>query len=213
MFVLWPGFCFLTNTFQPYYDTTESGVELLFRGGRMDFIQKEIPSEFLRTIPKGFRLMKRNKNDLLLIESVLCPRGHNLIDDKVRVHDEPSIKLKVTIDGISGYLFIDAFWGSHTKLFSFMPAKKPEDVYVQAFCPHCDADLGETFRCSQKECRSNSGILLLLPGGRNKIHVCSKLDCPGHVLDINDMPHELIESISAINFFGAGADDILGGLS
>jgi len=178
----------------------------------MNFAMEKIPSEFIKAIPKGFRLIKRDKNDLLLVESVFCPNGHNLIAESVRIHDESSIKLKVTINNTTGYLFIDAFWGSHTKLFSFVPAKSANEVYVKAFCPYCDMDLTENFRCNQKGCNSNKSIQILLPSASNKIHVCSRLNCPGHVIEINDMPHELIESISAINFFGAGDNDIFGGI-
>ena len=172
----------------------------------------KIPSEFRKAVPKGFRLIKRNQQDFLLVEALFCPSGHNLIVDNVRIHDEASIKLKVAIKRKTGFLFIDAFWGSHSKLFSFVPDTSDNDTYVKAFCPYCDVDLSENYACAQKECNSTKSFILLLPGGTNKIHVCSTLGCPGHILEINDMPTELIESISNINFFGAGGDEIFGGL-
>ena len=172
----------------------------------------KIPSEFRKAIPKGFRFIKRNQKDFLLVESLFCPNGHNLIDDNVRIHDEASIKLKVIIKKKTGYLYIDAFWGSHSKLFSFVPETSENDSYVTTFCPYCDVDLSENYACDQEDCSSEKSFILLLPGGTNKIHVCSRLGCPGHILEINDMPTELIESVSKINFFGAGVDEIFGGI-
>lgn len=172
----------------------------------------KIPSEFRKAIPKGFRFIRRNQKDFLLIESLFCPNGHNLIVDNVRIHDEASIKLKVDIKKKSGYLFIDAFWGSHSKLFSFVPDASESNTYVKTCCPYCDVDLSENFECDQENCKSEKCFILLLPGGRNKIHVCSRLGCPGHILEINELPHELIDSVSKINFFGAGMDEIFGGI-
>ena len=179
----------------------------------MELPVHEIPQEFIKSIPKGIRLIKKNQNDFLLMESLFCPRGHNLIVDSVRIHDEASIKLKVTINNVTGFLFIDSYWGSHAKLFSFLPPiVSGETTYVEAFCPYCDANITEHFSCTMEGCDSDRSLLLLLPGAKNQIHVCAKLGCPGHHLEINDLPHELIDSVSDINFFGAGADEIFGGI-
>ena len=143
----------------------------------MELNVSNIPSEFRKAIPKGFRLIKRNQKDFLYIESLFCPNGHNLIVDSVRIHDEASIKLKVIIKEKTGHLYIDAFWGSHSKLFSFVPETSDKDIYVNTFCPYCDADLSGNYACAQKGCNSEKSFTLLLPGGTNKIHVCSRLGC------------------------------------
>jgi hypothetical protein len=178
----------------------------------MKLTAQHIPEEFVRTIPRGFQLVKKQGNDFLLVESLFCPNGHNLTVDSVRIHDEPSIKLKVVINGEPGLIFVDAFWGSHAKLFSFIPQVSGEPAFAEAYCPYCDAAMMEHYVCAQPGCGSEKSVMLLLPGGKNKIHVCAKLGCPGHVLDITDMPHELIESVNTINYFGAGPDDLLGGI-
>jgi len=179
----------------------------------MELTVKDIPQEFLKSIPKGIRLIKRNQNDFLLVESLLCPKGHELIVDSVQIHNKPSIKLKVAINNESGFLFIDSYWGSHAKLFSFLPPLSlGETTYVEAFCPTCETTIIEPFSCPLEDCDSDKSILLLLPGLNNKIHVCAKLGCPGHKLEINDLPHNLVDSVSDINFFGAGANEIFGGI-
>ena len=174
---------------------------------------RRIPDEFIRAIPRGFRLVKKQGYDFLLIESLFCPNGHNLIVDSVRIHDEASVKLKVVFNDESGFIFVDAFWGSHAKLFSFMPKNSGrEPVFADPFCPYCDASLIEHYPCTQKGCGSEKSVLLMLPGGKNKIHVCAKLGCPGHVLEIKDMPREIVQSVNVINYFGAGINDLLGGV-
>lgn len=174
----------------------------------MKLTAKRIPDEFVRTIPRGFRILKKQDHDFLLVDSLFCPHGHNLIVDSVRIHDEASIKLKVVINNEPGLLFVDAFWGSHSKLFSFIPKISGKDtIFVEAYCPYCDAPLTERHACTQKGCGSDSCVLLMLPGGMNKIHVCAKLGCPGHVLEIVDMPQKLVRSVSVINYFGAGSND------
>ena len=179
----------------------------------MKLTARRIPDQFIRAIPRGFRLVKKQGHDFLLIESLFCPNGHNLIVDSVRIHDEASIKLKVVINDEPGFLFVDAFWGSHAKLFSFIPKSSgKEPVFAETYCPYCDVSMIEHHACSQKGCGSEKGVLLMLPGGQHKIHVCARLGCPGHVLDIKDMPREIVRSVSVINYFGAGAEDPFGGV-
>ena len=177
----------------------------------MKLTPRKIPDRFIQAIPRGFRLVKKQGHDFLLIESLFCPNGHNLVVDNVRIHDEASVKLKVVVNGESGFLFVDAFWGSHAKLFSFIPkCTGTEPTSAEVYCPYCDAPMLEQYTCPQKGCGSEQGALLRLPGGQNKIHVCARLGCPGHELDIKDMSRDVVRSVSVINYFGAGVDDLFG---
>jgi hypothetical protein len=179
----------------------------------MKLTANKIPDEFIKSIPKGFRLIKKEGYDFLLVDALFCPKGHNLIVDSVRIHDEASIKLKIVVDDDSGFLFVDAFWGSHAKLFSFIPKLSGKaSAFAEAYCPYCDVPLIEPQPCAQKGCGSEKSILLKLPGGKNKIQVCARLGCPGHMLELNDMPEKIVRSVSTINYFGVGPDDLLGGI-
>ena len=177
----------------------------------MKLAAHKIPEKFVRAIPRGLRLLKKGGRDFLLVESAFCSKGHNLVVDSVRIHDEASIKLKIIIRDESGFIYVDSFWGSHAKLFSFIPLLSgPDQVFVEARCPYCDAGMTEKYTCGQKGCGSGQSIRLVLPGGKNAIHVCARLGCPGHVLDIVDMPRSVVQSVSGINFFGVGGDDPFG---
>ena len=174
----------------------------------MKLTAKKIPDEFIKAIPRGFRLVHKHGQDFLLVESLFCPNGHNLTVDSVRIHDEASIKLKIVINGEPGFLYVDAFWGSHSKLFSFIPKiSMRELIFVEIYCPYCDVSMIERHPCGQKGCGSEKCVLLRLPGSKNKIHVCAKLGCPGHSLEIIDLPQKLVRSVSVINYFGAGSND------
>jgi hypothetical protein len=179
----------------------------------MELSPQPIPDRFARAIPRGFRLVNRRGHDFLLVESVFCPRGHNLVVDSVRIHDEASIRLKVLVGGEAGLVFVDAFWGSHAKLFSFLPrGSGQEPLYAEAQCPYCDAPMTERHPCSQEGCGSDQSIRLVLPGRTNTIRVCARLGCPGHLLDIADIPDDVVKSVSGINYFGAGGEDVLGSI-
>jgi hypothetical protein len=174
---------------------------------------KKIPDRFARALPRGLRLVSRSEGDFLLVNAAFCPRGHNLVVDSVRIHDEASVKLKLVVGEETGFVFVDAFWGSHAKLFSFIPTgsgKKP--TFVDARCPYCETSLSARHACGEKDCSSESAIKLLLPGGKNSIYVCAKLGCPGHLLDVVDLPRDIVRTVSGINYFGVGSEKFFGGI-
>jgi hypothetical protein len=178
----------------------------------MELIHNQIPLEFVSALPEGIKFIARQGKDFLVIEEVFCPDGHPLTVETVKIHGEPSIKIGVKIGKDEGNFFIDSFWGSHKKLYDFFPRFEKETVVVEAFCPTCGMSLMTEYPCEIKGCGTKSGILLTLPGRANKILVCGRLGCPGHRLDIRELPQRLTEKISDINFFGTGIDDFFGGI-
>ena len=168
----------------------------------MELTHKEIPPEFLETLPRGIRHSRRNGKDHLIVEQVFCPNGHSLMVDNVRLHGEPSIKLRMQFDDVSGFIFVDSYWGSHDKLYSFIPTENdlcPSNGDVQcAVC--CSSLLVDHEPCD--ECGNTRFIQMLLPGGFNKILVCAKLGCPEHELIARDVSPEISEIVSEINYLG-----------
>ncbi|MCF7941307.1 MAG: hypothetical protein K9M84_06830 [Spirochaetia bacterium] len=170
----------------------------------------QIPHELRQTVPPGFRLEQRGDFEYLIVESIFCRHGHNLLVNSVKIHGEPAIKLHVKIGKSEGVIFVDAFWGSHAKLYSFLPEEVTPTTSVEAFCPVCGTSLMEEYTCREPECDSTRGIVLYLPGDGNTVHVCARLNCPGHHLNIIDVPDAVINTISAINYFGVGAFELFG---
>ncbi len=170
----------------------------------------EIPEIFKRNTPPGFKVVTRDEHDYLAIEAIFCRHGHSLLVSSVQIHGEPSIKIDVTIENTRGVLFIDSFWGSHSKLFSFFPGFIDNHALVEASCPFCGVSMMEPYTCDIEGCNSDTGIVFYLPGEHNRVHVCAKLNCPSHQLEIIDIPNDLVKAISHINFFGEGTDDLFG---
>jgi hypothetical protein len=107
-----------------------------------------------------------------------------------------------------GDVFLDAFWGGHAKLYSFIPDLSGSPV-VSAACGVCQADLMVPAECTENKCNSRQEVLFHLPGGKNKIYICANLGCPGHRVEIADLTEIEAREISRINYFGMQIDDFL----
>lgn len=171
----------------------------------MKLVHQEIPVEFLRAIPEGLKLVNRHGREFLVVESVSSRRGTPLITESVRIHGEPSIRIGLRLGDQEGLIFVDAFWGSHAKLYGFLPETADRDHVVDAYVPDTGESLMIDRQCDIEGCSCMRGIELVLPGGKNVIHVCARLGCPGHRLMLSDMPEPITDSLSGINFFGAGS--------
>ena len=178
----------------------------------MQVTYKPIPEQFRQNIPQGMRLLQRPEVEVLFVESLYCPNGHNLLVDSVRIHDEPSIKLDIEIRGQKGVVFLDSIWGSHTNLFTTLAQGIQADDAVEAYCPYCGVSLMVPKKCSDPSCSAPRQIELYLPGRRNRIILCPKLTCPHHELVVESISEQVLEIIDEINYFGAGQEDIFGGI-
>lgn len=178
----------------------------------MELTIREIPNEFKINIPLGMRLFSKHEKEVLLVESLFCPNGHNLLVDSVRIHDEPSIRLNIKLGDQDGVVFLDSFWGSHANLFSFMPMGLTGDAVVEASCPYCGVSLNVKRPCPDEHCDSPEQIALYLPGRNNRIYACPRVACPHHELIVEEIRNDVLEVISEINYFGAGQDEIFGGI-
>lgn len=175
----------------------------------MQLVHKKIPAHFLNAIPEGIKYVRKQRQDFLVVEKVLCPNGHDLMADHVRIHNEPSIRLQIKAGNREGLIFVDAFWGGHAKLYNFIPDFSGAAPTVAAACAVCRASLIVNAQCLQDNCDCKTAIQLLLPGGKNVIQVCARLGCPGHRIEIRDVPPNISKQISSINFLGGQADHML----
>lgn len=171
----------------------------------MKLQHKEIPVEFLRRLPDGIKIVKRHGREFMVVEQVLGPGGEDLISGSVHIHGEPTIRLGVRIGTHEGLIFVDAFWGGHAKLYSFIPETPVENAEVDAFVPDNHASLMIDRTCDVEGCSCKRSIMLTLPDGKSRVYVCARLGCPGHAIDIADLSADISRKISSINFFGAGS--------
>ena len=174
----------------------------------MKLIYKPVPERFRIALPEGIRFVKRHQQDFLVAGQISCPRGHSLMAKVVHIHGEPSISIRLQVGKSEGLVFIDAFWGGHAKLYNFIPDIVSAGPLVKASCPICGVSLIVEDHCAQMTCQCNRAIVFALPGKANKIYVCASLGCPGHHIEISDLPHKVLEQVSKINYFGAQDNDI-----
>lgn len=170
----------------------------------MKLVPNEIPVEFLQALPSGMKLVKRHGHSFLVVEEVTSPSGQSLMSEAVRIHHEPSIRIGMRVGSQRGLVFVDAYWGSHAKLFSFIPDQADQNQIVDAYDPETTESLMVDYTCAVDGCGCTRGIELLLPDGGGTIRVCARLGCPGHRLEVPTVAQPVVDSISGINFFGAG---------
>ena len=169
----------------------------------MQLGHKTIPKEFLNSLPEGIKYVVKNGKDFLVVEQLFCPEGHSLMVNNVRMHGESSIRLKVKLGKSEGNIFVDAFWGSHDKLYSFMCKYTDEDLMEEEVCcPTCGCSLIVENETPCEVCGSIKSIELILPGINNKILVCAKVGCPQHKLIAKEVSPKISEIVSDINYFG-----------
>jgi hypothetical protein len=172
----------------------------------------KIPPRFLEHLPDGLKYLHRHGKEYLVVEQLQCSAGHSLMATSVHIHEEPSIRIKVRAGAQEGLIFVDAYWGSHDKLYGFLPLSVEAGPVVNAFCPTCGVSLVAEERCEQPACGSDQCLLFHLPGGVNRIYVCARLGCPWHRMDISDMPGAVQRQISEINYFGHGEEEAFRGI-
>ncbi len=176
----------------------------------LELVPIDIPIEFLQVLPDGIKLVSRRGHPYLVLEKAEDKNGNSIIDETVRIHGEPSVKLRAKVGGEEGFLFVDAYWGSHAKLYSFIPDFSGGGT-VEATSPVDGSSLMVPWECPIDGCDEKHGILLTLPGGQNSIIVCGKLGCPGHLIKVTRAAEGISESISNINYFGHGEEDPFSG--
>jgi hypothetical protein len=173
----------------------------------MKIIRKEVPKEFLKTLPEGMKFIIKDGKEFLIIEELYCPKGHSLMDNTVRIQGQSAIRLKVRAGSSEGTIFLDATWGRHTKLYSFIPESSSAMEMLEAYCSVCGENLIVDHDCNDEKCDSTKSIQMMLPQKDNRIVACAKFGCPGHSIEIKEMREKTVRKVSKINYFGIGFDD------
>ncbi|TVQ26367.1 MAG: hypothetical protein EA382_05570 [Spirochaetaceae bacterium] len=178
----------------------------------MELIHRSIPREFLDVLPDGMKFVHRHGNEFLVVEELRCPNGHSLMSDSVRIHDEPSIGITIHRGESRNRIYIDAFWGSHAKLFDFLIDDTHATMYADAVCPTCSVSLVVHGQCGAAGCDSERRIKLLLPRPGDFISACNRLGCPDHMIVVGGASPAVTALVSEINFFGYGDDEAFQGI-
>ena len=117
----------------------------------------------------------------LNLAHAVCPNGHLLSHNKVKIHDLPSIWVKVKYRKQTGDLYLDSTYGSFDNIYRDITV--PDGVIVELFCPEC----GTSLKDAHEKCQLCSApmFVLNLPHGSN-LEGCLRVGCFFHKLKIVD---------------------------
>jgi len=119
--------------------------------------------------------------EALFAINVKCPHCFkSLMDPKITLDNEPSIKVDIKIRGEKSWLRLSSVWGSYT-----IQSERKINVgdVPEFYCPHCTKSLNLAIKC--ETCGSPKVELNLNTGG--KIMICSKRGCKKHVIEIDNV--------------------------
>jgi len=116
-------------------------------------------------------LLSLNPLGITQIKKAMCPKGHSLIDNSVKIDGMPTIKIRSRLDNNEGYINIDPIYGKHRNHYGIKLEKKQE---LDISCPTCNISLLN----KEKECPDcgSPQYILEIPG-KGRLVGCSRKDC------------------------------------
>ena len=113
------------------------------------------------------------------VRNATCPNGHSLADESVTIHGHPSLKVKATSNGKSGFLYLDPIYGSYDNIEKGFSMR--EGDLAEFFCPECGVSLIDP----DDTCQLCSAPLFIfhLPRG-SFVEGCTRKGCMFHKLKI-----------------------------
>jgi hypothetical protein len=162
--------------------------------------KQNIPKEFIENLPEGLKVISKKGTSYVVVEKLKCPKNHNLLSDTIKINGEPAIQLKIKGGGTEGTMFLDPYWGLHTKLFDFMFDNPSDKPVIKAFCPVCNSSLMVKRKCKSPGCKADECIEFILPDGKNRISACGQWGCPEHDMIVTRIPSKVKEMVNKINY-------------
>lgn len=108
---------------------------------------------------------------MVQIKQALCPKGHELMDEHVRIDGLPTIKLKLKVNGKESFAYLDPIYGKN-RIKTDVPIK--ENDQVEILCPKCNIPLTE----KGKKCPECSApIYTLQIPGKGELKGCFTSTC------------------------------------
>ena len=123
---------------------------------------------------------------LLNLAHASCPKGHALSNEDTKIHELPSIWIKVKYRKQTGDLYLDSTYGSFDNIYKDITV--PDGVIVELLCPECSTSLKDP----HEKCQLCSAPLFILnlPHGSN-LEGCLRTGCFFHKMKIVDTDMQL----------------------
>lgn len=116
---------------------------------------------------------------------VKCPHCRkSLMDDEVKLHDHPSIKLNVVTADERGVINLCSIFECYDHKTDIAMKK---GTVVDVYCPKCNKELLINEECNV--CGAPMVSFVLRVGGR--VAICSRYGCSNHYVAFQDLSSEL----------------------
>lgn len=116
---------------------------------------------------------------------VKCPHCRKaLMDDEVKLHDHPSIKLNIVTPDERGVIYLCSIFECYDHETDIELKK---GTVVDVYCPKCNKELLINEECNV--CGAPMVSFVLRVGGR--VNICSRYGCSNHYVAFQDLSSEL----------------------
>lgn len=123
------------------------------------------------TITISTSLIRLSPVGIVQVKKALCPKGHNLIDNEVKIAGKPSIKVRATVNNNKDFVYLDPIYGNTRHQYEIQ-VKNNDDL--QFTCPTCDRSLIK----EGKKCpKCSSKIYSLEIPGQGDFEGCTSKSC------------------------------------
>lgn len=100
------------------------------------------------------------------IKQALCPKGHNLMDQDIKIAGMPSIKLRAKSGSNEGYINLDPVYGKNRHKYGILIDNKAE---IELSCPKCQVSLIDP----KKKCpQCGAPVYFIEIPGKGRIEGC-----------------------------------------
>ncbi|MDX1409559.1 MAG: ATP-binding protein, partial [Saprospiraceae bacterium] len=123
------------------------------------------------TITISTSLIHVSPAGIVQVKKALCPKGHSLIDNEVKIGGRPSIKVKATSGGKEGLVYLDPIYGKNRHEYEL---EVDSDDSVLFACPICNRTLMDEGRQCPK---CGSRVFSIEVPGQGNLKGCTRKVC------------------------------------
>jgi len=130
-------------------------------------------------------LIKLSPYGITHIKKATCPKRHDLMDNEVKIDGMPSIKLKVSSNGYSGFINLDPVYGrNHHKIPVSLEKLDINSKDLKVVCPQCEISLIDP----SKKCPDcNSPVYSIEVPSQGNVEGCLSKNCDWQKWDAVDV--------------------------
>lgn len=154
------------------------GPVVVVNGRYFSKVPKSRVAELIDTVRAGSDRTDTRQGERRFPVMLSCPRcRRSLTDESLVIDGRPSIRLRLSSNNHSGWLWLSALYGSHR---SSSEHEIPVRTVTELSCPHCQADLADSWTCPKCE----APMALMAVDGGGTVRICRRRGCTSHMLDL-----------------------------